>query len=169
MASRSEQAAIGRGLADFDQLASRVNDPREAGAAGKEILEPLVQLPAARRGREDLDGEVGGALVEPRRGTAETLEPGPGDKGDVRGAAVPALHPEAGARIPDRTQAVQVGEGLQGGQEPRANLAVLPVVLRAHDQLTVDDFVEVAVLGQGLQLSLRPRLGGRRTRRGARR
>ena len=64
MSAADEDLAIGRRIADFDLLFVRMDDPGGSGSARKEIGHPLIDFRARVSGRQDLDGQVGGAGKE---------------------------------------------------------------------------------------------------------
>ncbi len=166
-AAVADQLSLGQTVADLRALGLGVNDPDPARTAVKEVFEPCVDFGAGMVEGKDFHRQVrcSGKKGASRAFEAQRLQPGAADKGDIRRAAVAVLHPKPRAGVEDCAEAPCLVEIDQGRRKPRANVPMVEVVLRAHNQFTVDQFMEVAVLGQGLQLRLRPDFPGRFDRR----
>src|SRR6266571_3287988 len=162
-AAAADELSAGRSAADLCALGVRINDPRKLCAAFEEVLEPLVNFGAGVIWRKDFHGQIGraGKKSACRALETERNQPFPADKRDVRRAAVPVLHPEACAGVQDGSGPFRLDESPHRRQQLGANVTVEEIILGTHNQFAVDDFMDVSVLRQRLQLRLGPDLPGR--------
>src|SRR5205823_9529290 len=79
-----------------------------------------------------------------------------GNERDIRRSAVAILHPEAGAGVEDYSEPVVLGVVAQSQKKAGGDISVLKVVFGAHDQFSIDHFVNETVLRQSFQFSLGP-------------
>ncbi len=155
---RPNQCALLGRVANLDAFLVGIDDPRNLTAAGEKVFQPLVNFPPGVGRGKNLNGEIGSATKEIPAGWTPSGQPGPGDEGDVRRTAIPVLHPETGAGFQDDTETMRAIVRLQREQQPRADVSMLKVVLRTHNQFAVHQLMNVTIVGQRLEISLGPDL-----------
>src|SRR5262249_6796294 len=120
-----------------------------------------IDLRAGVARGEDFDGQVGSARKELARGSGESKSAQAffRKEGNIRRATVAVVHPTTQVGAKHSAQTVLPIEGLKRKKQAGENTLVLKVVLGAHNQFTVDYFVDVSVIRQRLKFRLRPDLG----------
>ena len=127
-------------MADLDAPLFRINDPRQASAAGEEILQPRINLGASIVFREDFNRQIGSPRGKPLfvRLESKRLQPRDRNKGYIRRAAIAIEHPESGAGIQHGPKPVGSVESFDRKKQPGADPSVKPGVFGALDQLSID-------------------------------
>ncbi len=156
--ARADELALRQRMTDFNHFGFWIDDPRDLGAAGKEIAETVVNFRAGIGGRENFHGEVGSARKEAFVAGLKTkrFEAASGNEGKIRGATIAIEHPEARAGVKHGAEAMLIDEVANGDHQAGADASVKPNILGAHNQLAVDQFMKVAVVRQILQVGLGP-------------
>src|SRR5205823_124033 len=130
-AARTNQFALGERMADFHALGVRLDNPGDLRAAGKEVLEPLVDFRAGIARRQDFHCQIRGGRKKTPAGRfeAERFEPGFGNEGNVRCPAIAIAHPVPCTRTSNHAQLVLSVKLCQCEHQAGKNVFVLKVVL----------------------------------------
>src|SRR5262249_27065455 len=133
-------------------------NPGNLSATSEKILEASLNFGTGIVRRKDLNCQIGstGEKFAGRGLKAQFLETPLWNEGNIRRAAVAALHPEASAGIEHNAKPVFDCVVVQGSRQSHADTAVIKVVFRAQDQFPVNQFVLVPIIRQRLQLRLGP-------------
>src|SRR6185436_3391892 len=103
-----DKLALSRRATDFNHFAFGIDDQGDLSAAGEKVLQAVVYLGAGVVGGENLDRQVRRAGKEASLGRlkAQTFQPGLGNEGHIRGAAVSVKHPKARAGVEHSAETV---------------------------------------------------------------